>query len=182
MLPKTKEKIYLLIIILLIATAGQFYYTYHYQPAHQIEVYYNQDHALNTEVINTIRDADKFVYFAIYTFTRQDIKQALLAAKQRGLTVVGINDKNQYQAASGQKAIVDELRDAGIPVYQQDHLAIMHIKALVTEKAYLSGSYNWTSAATNLNDEVLEIGHDEAIRAKYQAILEEIFRRYGGKE
>ena len=35
----------------------------------------------------------------------------------------------------------------------------MHLKVLVTEK-HASGSYNWTSAATNLNDEVLEVGRD----------------------
>ena len=55
----------------------------------------------------------------------------------------------------------------------------MHLKALVTDKAYLSGSYNWTSAATNLNDEILEIGRDENIRKKYHDILEEIFNKYG---
>jgi len=48
----------------------------------------------------------------------------------------------------------------------------------VTEKAYASGSFNWTAAATNLNDEVLEIGYDEAVRQKYQNILEEIFKKY----
>jgi phosphatidylserine/phosphatidylglycerophosphate/cardiolipin synthase-like enzyme len=179
MTTQTKEKIYIGVIILLIATSAQFYYSYRYQPAHQIEVYYNQEHALNLEVINAIRDADKFVYFAVYTFTRQDIKEALLAAKYRGLDVVGITDRNQYTAASGQKGIVDELRKAGVPVYVQDHTAIMHMKALVTEKAYLSGSFNWTSAATNLNDEVLEVGHDEGIRQQYQNILQELFKRYG---
>jgi phosphatidylserine/phosphatidylglycerophosphate/cardiolipin synthase-like enzyme len=173
-----KDILYISTIILLAGAAGQSYYSYNYQPAHRIEVYYNQDHALNDEVINQIKDADKFVYFAVYTFTRQDIKSALLGAKYRGLKVVGITDRSQYSQAPGQKQLIDELRGAGIPVYEQDHMGIMHMKALVTEKAYLSGSYNWTTAATNLNDEVLEIGHDEAIRQAYQNILEELFRKY----
>ncbi len=179
---QTKEKIYIIIIILLIATSAQFYYSYKYQPAHQIEVYYNQDHALNTEVVNTIRDADKFVYFSVYTFTRQDIASALLAAKYRGLDVRGLTDKNQYATAAGQKKIIDDLRKADIPVYVQDHAAIMHMKALVTDKAYLSGSFNWTSAATNLNDEVLEVGHDETVRNQYQKIIWEVLERYKGVE
>jgi phosphatidylserine/phosphatidylglycerophosphate/cardiolipin synthase-like enzyme len=53
------------------------------------------------------------------------------------------------------------------------------MKAVVTDKAYASGSFNWTSAATNLNDEVLEVGRDENIRKQYQHILEELFSRYG---
>ncbi len=176
---KNKEKIYIFIILFLIGISGQFYYSYKYQPAHQIEVYYNQDHALNTEIVNTIRDADKFVYFAVYTFTREDIAQALLAAKYRGLKVIGITDRDQYAKVDLQKKLIDELKAKDIPVFTQDHTGIMHLKVVVTDKGYASGSFNWTSAATNLNDEVLEVGHDEAIRQKYQSILEEIFNKYG---
>src|SRR5581483_4344007 len=100
---QTKEKIYIGAIILLLGLCGQLYYTYHYLPAHAIQVYYNQEHPLNLEVINTIKDADKFVYFAVYTFTRQDIQSALLGAKYRGLTVIGITDRSQYEQAAGQK-------------------------------------------------------------------------------
>ena len=173
-----KEKIYIVIIILLIAAAAQSYYSFRYTPAHEIQVYYNQDHALNTEVVNTIKDADKFIYFSVYTFTRQDIASALLAAKYRGLDVRGLTDRNQYSQISSQKKIIDDLRKANIPVYTQDHLAIMHMKALVTDKAYLSGSFNWTSAATNLNDEVLEVGHDEMVRKQYEVVIKEVLERY----
>jgi phosphatidylserine/phosphatidylglycerophosphate/cardiolipin synthase-like enzyme len=54
----------------------------------------------------------------------------------------------------------------------------MHTKVLVTDKAYASGSYNWTAAATNINDEILEVGQDETIRQEYQTILEEMFDKY----
>lgn len=174
-----KEKLYIATIIILIGIATQFYYSYHYLPTHQVSVYYNQDHALNTEIINQIKDADEFVYFAVYTFTRQDIAQALLAAKYRGVKVIGITDKSQYAKVEQQRKLIDTLKQADIPVFQQDHLAIMHLKVLVTEKSYASGSFNWTSAATNLNDEVLEVGTDENIRKNYQNILEEIFKKYG---
>jgi phosphatidylserine/phosphatidylglycerophosphate/cardiolipin synthase-like enzyme len=174
-----KEKIYILTIIFLIALCAQFFYSFRYQPAHEVRVYYNQDEQLNKQIIQVIRNADKFVYFAVYTFTRTDIKDALLAAKYRGLKVVGITDRSQYSQLDTQKKIIDELRKAEIPIYEQDHSAIMHLKAIVTEKAYASGSFNWTSAATNLNDEVLEVGSDENIRKQYQSILEELFKRYG---
>lgn len=174
-----KEKLYLITIIILIGITTQFYYSYRYLPSRQINVYYNQDHALNTEIINQIKDADKFVYFAVYTFTRQDIAQALLAAKYRGVKVIGIMDKSQNGKVEQQKTILNSLRKAEIPVFEQDHFAIMHLKVLVTEKSYASGSFNWTSSATNLNDEVLEVGTDENIRKKYQNILEEIFKKYG---
>jgi TRAP-type mannitol/chloroaromatic compound transport system substrate-binding protein len=104
----TREKFYILAITLLLALSAQFYYTYHYQPAHEVEVFYNQDTQLNKKVNEVIRDADQFVYFAIYTFTRTDIKDALLAAKYRGLKVVGINDRSQYSQIESQKKILSK--------------------------------------------------------------------------
>lgn len=176
---KIKERLYILTIIILLAATGQAYYSYHYLPRHEISVYYNKDRALNEEINHVIRNADKFVYFAVYTFTKEDIKDALLGAKYRGLTVIGITDKNQYASLETQRKIIDELRAAGIPIYEQSHSAIMHLKVVVTEKAYASGSFNWTASATNSNDEVLEVGKDELVREKYQKVLEEVFERYG---
>ncbi|HVY67381.1 MAG TPA: phospholipase D-like domain-containing protein [Patescibacteria group bacterium] len=178
-LKSKRDLAYLLAIALLCCLCAGLFYHGRYNPAQDISVYYNQEHALNKEIISQIKDADKFVYFAVYTFTRSDIKQALLAAKYRGLTVVGLTDRQQYEGTDLQKDIVDELRQNGIPVYEQDHSGIMHLKVLVTDKAYASGSYNWTSAATNLNDEVLEVGRNPRLRQNYQDILEALFKQYG---
>lgn len=176
--PNTKEKFYLLAIAVLIAACAQFYFTYQYKPPREVRVYYNKEHSLNSEVVNLIRDADKFVYFAVYTFTRADIRDALLAAKYRGLDVRGVTDKNQMQNLEQQRELINSLTKAGIPVAEQDHSALMHIKAVVTEKAYASGSYNWTAAATQDNDEILEVGRDENARQQYENVLQEILKKY----
>lgn len=178
MRPQTKEKLYLLTIAVLIAACAQFYFTYRYEPAREVRVYYNKEHALNSEIINIIRDADQFVYFAVYTFTRGDIRDALLAAKYRGLDVRGVTDKNQMQNLEQQRELINSLRKAGIPVIEQGHSALMHIKTIVTDKAYASGSYNWTSAATFDNDEILEVGKDENARKQYQQVLESVLEKY----
>jgi phosphatidylserine/phosphatidylglycerophosphate/cardiolipin synthase-like enzyme len=173
-----RDLFYIIVIVLLIAACAQFYYDRSYQPTHDVRVMYNRDVEMNKEVVSVIRDANQFVYFAIYTFTRQDIKDALLAAKTKGLVVEGITDRDQSHKIEEQKKIIAELRQAGIPVLEQDHSAIMHLKTVVTEKGYASGSFNWTSSATNLNDEILEVGTDESIRQQYQKVLENIFDRY----
>lgn len=176
----TRDAAYLVVIILLIAACGQFYYSYHYKPRaeRQVKIYYNQDIAANEKVIEAIQNAEERVYFAIYTFTRDDIKDALLGAKHRGLDVRGIIDKEQSQKIENQRKIVEELQKATIPVYFQDHSSIMHLKTLVTEKEFVSGSYNWTASATNLNDEVLEVGRDENMRKQYEDVIIELFQRY----
>lgn len=173
-----KDFFYLAVIVILIGLCGQFYYDYKYKPDREIRVYYNRDIEANQEITKVIRDADKQVHFAIYTFTRSDIKDALLGAKYRGLDVRGIVDKEQTDRIEEQRKIIDELKNAGIPIGFDDHSGIMHLKTIVTEKAYVSGSYNWTLSATNSNDEVIEIGTDENVRKQYDQVLEELFSLY----
>ncbi|MBL8031359.1 MAG: hypothetical protein JNK33_03485 [Candidatus Doudnabacteria bacterium] len=175
-----RDAVYITVIILLIAFAGQIYYSYRFIPHTEraAQVYYNRDIEANQKIIEAIQHADTFVYFAIYTFTRNDIKDALLGAKHRGLDVRGVTDKDQVARIALQGKIIKELREAGIPIGTQDHLGIMHLKTMVTDTSYVSGSYNWTAAATNLNDEVIEVGTDEALRSQYEKVLKKLLAKY----
>src|SRR6188472_3632123 len=113
-----KDAIYLVIIVLLAALCAQFYYSYRYQPEQErsVRIYYNQQTEANKQVVQTIQYANQFVYFAIYTFTRDDIKDALLGAKHRGLDVRGVVDRDQTNKIESQNKIVKELAAAGIPI------------------------------------------------------------------
>lgn len=175
-----KDLIYITLIASLVAGLTYCYRINIHLPSEQygITVYYNKQVAANELLIQTINQAEQYVYFAIYTFTRTDIKDALLGAKYRGLNVRGIVDKQQITRIPEQGKIVAELQRYGIPIYVQDHQAIMHLKTLVTDKAYFSGSYNWTVSATDSNDEVIEIGRDPTIKKQYEQVLNELFTRY----
>src|ERR1700687_2566244 len=106
---KIREGIYISIIILLLATCGLLY-QFRWTPSHAIAVYYNHDTQANQQIINLIQNSNRFVYFAIYTFTRADIKEALIGAKLRGIDVRGIVDRNQTANYDLQRKIVNELR------------------------------------------------------------------------
>ncbi len=140
----------------------------------QYRVIYSLDKRQNDkEIIKLIDEANKYVYFAIYFFTKENIASALIRAKKRGLIVWGITDRGA--STESNEKIVTELRKAGIAVEVQKHEeGIMHLKTIVTDKAYASGSYNWTSSATVINDEILEIGKNNAVRKKYLAVVEKI--------
>jgi hypothetical protein len=144
------------------------------------KVLYSLDEKRNDEeIISVIDSAHEYVHFAIYTFTKKNIADALVHAHVRGVDVKGITDRGQ-STISSQAPILNQLRSAGISVETQKHdPGIMHIKALVTENAYVSGSYNWTGAATTYNDEVLEIGTDRATHDAYKAIIEKVINVNG---
>ncbi|MBU6388381.1 hypothetical protein KGQ72_00660 [Patescibacteria group bacterium] len=146
-------------------------------------VIYSLDQKQNDkEIVALITAAKTKIYFAIYEFTLRDIADALVAAKKRGVDVRGLVDAGE-SANSYDKPIIAELAGAGIPMETEKHAdgnGIMHIKALVTDSAYASGSYNWTGSATTENDEILEIGTDPALRQAYENILTKLLDAYKG--
>ncbi|HQU08191.1 MAG: hypothetical protein B7X04_03840 [Parcubacteria group bacterium 21-54-25] len=146
-----------------------------------VRVLYSLDKKQNDQaLISLIDNAHQYVYFAIYEFTLQDVADALARAKARGVDVRGIIDRKN-STTSYEQGVIHTLEAAGIPIETQTHpTGIMHVKALVTESAYASGSYNWTNSATNINDEVLEIGTDPTLRARYEAILKQLLATNAG--
>lgn len=140
----------------------------------KFRVVYSLDHRnADQEIVRLINSANHYVYFAIYYFTKTDIAEALIRAEKRGVTVWGITDA--AASLDSNKNIVDMLRVAGIPIETQRHQdGIMHMKAIVTDGAYASGSYNWTASATEANDEVLEIGTDKSVHDQYFAIIKKV--------
>ncbi len=145
------------------------------EKAAQATVLYSLDRKQNDRaLIALIDNAHTYVYFAIYTFTLPDVAGALICAKERGVDVRGIVDKKN-STTSYEAPLIAKLRAAGIPLETQTHpTGIMHLKVLVTENAYASGSYNWTRSATQINDEVLEIGTNPTLRARYTDIVKQI--------
>jgi len=143
--------------------------------ARQTQIFYSLDKRANDQqVIRVIDNAKTYVYFAIYTFTKEDIADALIRAKQRGLIIWGITDAGQ-SISSYEKPVLDKLKTAGILVETQKHVdGIMHIKAVVTDNAYALGSYNWTDSATVANDELLEIGTNNDLRQQYFDIIKKV--------
>lgn len=152
-------------------------------PANSVRVIYSLDQKQNDKEIIALIDAAKTrIYFAIYTFTLPSIADALVAAKKRGVEVRGLVDSGQSSDSYG-APITAKLLAAGIPIVVEKHATgngIMHIKALVTDFAYVMGSYNWTNSATTINDEILEIGTDETLRQAYENILKKLLDAYKG--
>ena len=152
-------------------------------PAGTTRILYSLDAKQNDqEIIALINGAQSHVYFAIYEFTLKDVADALVAAKKRSIEVRGLVDAGEA-AKSYDRPIIQELLDAGIPVESEKHAdgnGIMHIKAIVTDKAYALGSYNWTGSATTENDELLEIGTNQNLRQAYENILLKLLDFYKG--
>jgi phosphatidylserine/phosphatidylglycerophosphate/cardiolipin synthase-like enzyme len=112
-------------------------------------------------LINLISQAKKNVYLAIYSFTRDSLAKALIDAKNRGVEVkVVIEEENAY----GQGSDYQMLKDAGVDVRLDGNPGSMHHKFMIVDgELVVTGSYNWSTAAEDRNDENFVVIRDKAV-------------------
>ncbi len=134
--------------------------------AETIETGFTSDNTAEQLVIKSIDSAKKQILMAAYSFTGKPIAQALINAKSRGVEVFAVLDKSnlteKYSAATF-------LAHAKIPVRIDGNHAIMHNKYLIIDGITTeTGSFNYTSSATNRNAEnVMVIWNDKDIAKQY---------------
>ena len=176
---KMRQKIFLLVILIISIWLNiKFWVQLQASAYAQTKVLYCPQQKCDQEIINQLQNANQYAYVAMYTLTKIDLVNALIAAKMRGIDVEAVIDFNQSLIAQ-EKPQISKLKKYGIPIHSiLRNQGLMHIKMLITEKAYLSGSYNWTNSATNYNDEVLEVGAVKIIHDQYLNIFQKLLQKY----
>ena len=88
---------------------------------------------------------------AVYSITNSKIANAIITAHRRGARIRIITDRTM---AGHKSSMIDELVTAGIPVRTNRRHKIEHNKfAVFDNRRMVTGSYNWTTAATKYNSE-----------------------------
>ncbi len=88
---------------------------------------------------------------AVYSITNPKIADAIIAAHRRGARVRIVTDRTM---AGHKSSMIDELAAASIPVRVNRRHKIEHNKfAVFDNRRMVTGSYNWTTAATKYNSE-----------------------------
>lgn len=119
-------------------------------------------------LLREIGSAKKELLVAVYAFTSDDLANALIQAKKRGVAVQVVIDKEfdlTNQNSKGRYFDAQKIplrRISGIkPRAGEKDAGLMHQKfAVIDRNVVLAGSYNWTYAAESLNDENLLVFRD----------------------
>jgi phosphatidylserine/phosphatidylglycerophosphate/cardiolipin synthase-like enzyme len=112
-------------------------------------------------LINLISQARKSIYVAMYSFTRDGLASALVDAKNRGVEVkVIMEEENAYVQGSDYRM----LKEAGVDVRLDGNPALMHHKFMIVDgELVVTGSYNWSTAAEDKNDENFVVIRDKEV-------------------
>lgn len=109
------------------------------------------DNVIEARLIKILDEAKQTILLAMYSFTDDQLGDAVVRAYTRGVNVRVILDGAQDAAQGGE---YQKLRDAGIPIIVENVSGLMHHKFLVVDGLItVTGSYNWTEAANRENFE-----------------------------
>jgi phosphatidylserine/phosphatidylglycerophosphate/cardiolipin synthase-like enzyme len=121
--------------------------------ASDLAAYFSRSDDPRTVILSALGTVNKSAIVAMYTFTDRDLAQALVDARGRGAQVTVYLDRSM---ATSRYSMARYLVAQGVAVRISNNPAIMHNKFAVLDGAtVLTGSYNWTMAASRENDENL---------------------------
>ncbi len=124
-------------------------------------------------VLQTVEGSTSRVWVAMYSFTNADLAQGLIQAKNNGVDVRVVVEKQQ---AGGQYSQHQELAAAGIPVRIDTNPNLMHHKfAVIDNSMVITGSMNWTGNGVGENNENLVIIASPELNTKFASEFDAVW-------
>jgi mitochondrial cardiolipin hydrolase len=113
--------------------------------------------------------ARRAIDVCVFTITDDRISGELFRAHRRGVAVRIVSDDEKSTEPGSD---IRRLKEAGVPVRLDVSIHHMHHKfALFDERTLLTGSYNWTRAAAESNQDNFLVSSDAQLVRGYQAIF-----------
>jgi phosphatidylserine/phosphatidylglycerophosphate/cardiolipin synthase-like enzyme len=145
-------------------------------PAQLVEYCFSPGGNCANRIIYWIGRANTSIHVLIYSFTLDSIRVALVSAKSRNVDVKVVMDNKQ---AAGQGSEYQSLLSAGIDIKLDRRSADMHDKVVIIDSIYvITGSFNWSAAANEDNNENLIVIHSQTWGAAYETEFQRVWTQY----
>lgn len=148
---------------------------------HDVEVMFGPDNSLIDRLIQAIEQADHAIHFAIFAFTLDEVKEALLE-RCGEVEILGVYDEyqgNDYASkVKGGWCQQAEIVASDVPVTpgvaSDFGFRKLHHKLLIADPGHqgglvITGSTNWSFSAAQKNDEVMVVVHDPAVVQTFES-------------
>ncbi len=138
-----------------------------------VEVWFSPNEDAMGRILEVVKAAEEELHFTIFAFTKDQIGSEFVRLHESGVFVSGVIDQSQLHS-NGQYHEAYRLIGAGIPVRMDgnDNSTLpgdyqagggrLHSKTMVIDPnganpTIITGSFNWSSSATQSNDEYLVV-------------------------
>ncbi|MBK9336056.1 MAG: T9SS type A sorting domain-containing protein [Lewinellaceae bacterium] len=139
-----------------------------------VSCYFSPSDQVTQRIEEAVRSADHQVGFALFSFTKNELGNALIAEHNSGTWVRGIIENINDQGTE-----YNWLRSNGVPVQAHPASPALHHKYAVLDAGYpaseptvVTGSHNWSQNAESNNDEHTLIIRDADLAVLFQAEFE----------
>lgn len=139
-----------------------------------IDTYFSPDDGVQAVLVDILGAARESIYFMAFSFTADELGDAIRERAQSGVTVAGVMDEDQVKSNAGTE--FDPFNQAGLDVYRDGNPGQMHHKIIIVdEETIIFGSYNFTNSAETRNDETLMVVYNEQIAAYFLAEFQRVY-------
>lgn len=138
-------------------------------------IYFSPEDKVASRIVDLLQGAQESIHFLAYSFTSNDIGDAMLERAHSGVTVTGVMDDTQVKASQGTE--YDPFLQAGLDVrLDGNQNGLMHHKLIIIDqKIVITGSYNFSASAEQANDENAVIIFSQRVAAKYMEEFQRVF-------
>jgi phosphatidylserine/phosphatidylglycerophosphate/cardiolipin synthase-like enzyme len=138
----------------------------------RVEIYFSPDDGAAERLVELVQGAQDSVYFLAYSFTLDELADALIERGQAGVRIAGVMEASQVESNTGSD--YQRFLDTGLDVRLDGNPRNMHHKVLIIDETIVvTGSYNFSRSAETRNDENTLVIFDPEIADFY---LEEFKR------
>ncbi len=143
--------------------------------AAEIMVAFTPSENCENQIVQLINSSQKSIDAAVYAINNSKIVAALKSAHDRRVNLRILTDKLQ---AAQKSSAVQELFQYGVNIKVNSRYKIEHNKfAVFDNRVLVTGSYNWTNAASRKNSEnCLFIRQNKNVIKKYRQRFDELWQ------
>lgn len=126
-------------------------------------------------VVEWINRANSSVHVLIYSFTLDAVRNALIDAKNRGVDVKIVMERSN---ANEKGSEYQNLKNAGVDIRLDTNSGLMHDKvAIIDGHIILTGSYNYSAAASTSNNENLVVIDSHAWASAFESQFQQVYNQ-----
>lgn len=139
----------------------------------RVDTFFSPDDGVANKIATVLSSAEESIYFLAFSFTSNDLGDIVRAKAQDGLEIRGVMDEEQINSNQGTE--FDPFRQAELDVLIDGIGGQMHHKLfIIDEKIVVFGSYNFSQAAEQRNDENTLIVYNEDIAKEFVKEFERV--------
>jgi phosphatidylserine/phosphatidylglycerophosphate/cardiolipin synthase-like enzyme len=139
----------------------------------RVENYFAAEDEIAPILAAIIEDADNEIVFMAFSFTHEEIGEAMLARAEAGVTVRGVFETT---GSNTEFSYYPPMLSAGLAVRQDGNSRIMHHKVIVVDgEIVIFGSFNFSASANDSNDENLLIVYDPVFAGAFLEEFEKVW-------